>query len=134
VARRPEGRKEAAAAMVSGCKVAGVGGVGASVHGFPIREHLEEEEDEANSFPASAWPGRDPSGMLHGRRPWSSSELTENDTRDPETAQGKYGEKEGEKAMLTTAKTETMAAQFAGATRGRSRRSTALARGNRGEG
>jgi len=41
-------------------------------------------------------------------------ELAENDTRDLETAQGNYGEKEGEKAMLTTAKTETMAAQFAG--------------------
>ena len=111
--RRLEGRKEAVAAMVSSGKVTRVGGW-ASGHDFPIREHLEEEEDEENSFPASAWPGSDPSGMLHGPRPWRSLELAENDTRDLETAQGNYGDKEGEKAMLTTAKTETMAAQFAG--------------------
>ena len=41
VARRPEGRKEAAAAMDSGGKVAGAGGLGASGHGFQFRMHRE---------------------------------------------------------------------------------------------
>jgi len=70
-AGRPEQGEGVAAAMASAGKVAGVGGVGALGHGFPIREHLEEEEDEASSFQASMWLGRGPSGLLHGRRPWS---------------------------------------------------------------
>jgi len=53
VARRPEGRKEAAAAMDFGGKVTGAGGLGTSGHGFPSYEHQEKEETQVNSFPAA---------------------------------------------------------------------------------
>ena len=90
VARRPEGRKEAAAAMDFGGKVAGAGGLGTSGHGFPSYEHQEKEETQVNSFPAAALPGRGPSGMLHGRWPWSLSEHEERGPESHETTQGKH--------------------------------------------
>ena len=75
MARRPERRKEAAAAMDSGGKVVGAGGLGASGHGFQFRMHTEREEGKANPPMPSTRPRRGLRGTLHGRRPWSSSEL-----------------------------------------------------------
>ena len=104
MARRPEGRKEAAAAMDSGGKVAGAGGLGASGHGFQFRKLLEKEEDEGNSLPSLARPGRSLRSTLHGRRPWSSSEFAENGPRDHESQQEEHREKAGKEAKLTTAR------------------------------
>jgi len=77
-----------------------------------------EREGRGKLVPSHGVAGESPRGPFHGRRPWSSPELAENGPRDHETAQERYAEKEGEKAMLTTAKTEAMAAQFGGTARG----------------
>ena len=44
--------------MAGGELLAGEGRPGATGHGFPIHEHLEKEEDEGNSIPPFARPGR----------------------------------------------------------------------------
>ena len=60
--------------MADEAEVAGEVRERATGHGFPIRKLLEKEEDEGNSLPSLARPGRGSRSTLHGRRPWSSSE------------------------------------------------------------
>ena len=57
------------AAMVSGGKVAGVGRERASGHSFLIREHLEEEEDEASPSRGKTGPGERPA-RRSAAAPW----------------------------------------------------------------
>ena len=57
-------------------KLAGVIHPTTTVRGFWFREHCEKEEIVVSPLMLSAWPGVRPRGTLHGRRPWSSSELT----------------------------------------------------------
>jgi hypothetical protein len=55
--------------MVSGVKLANVGGLEAMVHQIPNQKHREKEEIKTSAFSVFAWPRMNPRGPRHGWQP-----------------------------------------------------------------
>jgi len=84
-------------------KLAGVERPSATVLRLPLREHQGREEDEGNSFPSFARPGKGLRTTPWWRH-WWPAEARGRGPRNHETTREEHREEAGKQAMLTTAR------------------------------
>jgi len=99
--------------IAGGEELAGVCRSGATVHQIRNREYQEKEENETNSFSSSARPEKDPCSADHGDTIVDALGAREQGLRGHKTERKNHREKEGEKEMLTTARSRAKTARNA---------------------
>jgi len=114
VARRPEGREEAAGAIDGQPELAGEALQSATELGFPNQKLPEREEGEGNASPASEWPKSFPRKASDGAAIDGTFGARGSDPREHRNAREKAEDGEEDEARSPTRRRRTKTTRTAG--------------------